>query len=98
MAVSPPASPTGAPPRPISAVMRTPRSTSRLSMSSRQGGSRASDEDGKTAVKVGMCILWILPLIAPFQGYPVPAIKRTQHQPATKFMTDFAQLSVCDHR
>jgi hypothetical protein len=33
--------------------MRTPRSTSRLSMSSRQG-SRASDEDGKTAVKVGM--------------------------------------------
>lgn len=58
MTVSPPASPTGAPPRPISAVMRTPRSTSRLSMSSRQGGSRASDEDGKTAVKVGMWILW----------------------------------------
>lgn len=57
MTVSPPGSPTGAPPRPISAVMRTPRSTSRLSMSSRQGGSRASDEDGKTAVKVGMWIL-----------------------------------------
>ncbi|KOS47366.1 hypothetical protein ACN38_g1653 [Penicillium nordicum] len=54
MTVSPPASPTGAPPRPISAVMRTPRSTSRLSMSSRQGGSRASDEDGKTAVKVAV--------------------------------------------
>ncbi|KAJ5457856.1 hypothetical protein N7475_009244 [Penicillium sp. IBT 31633x] len=53
MAVSPPASPT-APPRPISAVMRTPRSTSRLSMSSRPGGSRASDEDGKTAVKVAV--------------------------------------------
>ncbi|CAI7584897.1 unnamed protein product [Penicillium glandicola] len=53
MTVSPPASP-GAPPRPISAVMRTPRSTSRLSMSSRQGGSRASDEDGKTAVKVAV--------------------------------------------
>ncbi|KAK4870645.1 hypothetical protein LT330_004993 [Penicillium expansum] len=34
--------------------MRTPRSTSRLSMSSRQGGSRASDEDGKTAVKVAV--------------------------------------------
>ncbi|KAJ5492176.1 hypothetical protein N7453_010273 [Penicillium expansum] len=51
---SPPASPTGAPPRPISTVMRTPRSTSRLSMSSRQGGSRASDEDGKTAVKVAV--------------------------------------------
>ncbi|KAJ6057509.1 hypothetical protein N7460_000783 [Penicillium canescens] len=54
MTVSPPASPTGAPPRPISAVMRTPRSNSRLSMSSRQGGSRASDEDGKTAVKVAV--------------------------------------------
>ncbi|QQK44082.1 Kinesin family protein [Penicillium digitatum] len=34
--------------------MRTSRSTSRLSMSSRQGGSRASDEDGKTAVKVAV--------------------------------------------
>ncbi|GFN11288.1 kinesin family protein [Aspergillus tubingensis] len=35
--------------------MRTPRSTSRLSMSSRHGGgSRASDEDGKTAVKVAV--------------------------------------------
>ncbi|KAJ5952100.1 uncharacterized protein N7479_010513 [Penicillium vulpinum] len=54
MTASPPASPTGAPPRPISGVMRTPRSTSRLSMSSRQGGSRASDEDGKTAVKVAV--------------------------------------------
>ncbi|KAF4764949.1 hypothetical protein N7455_004656 [Penicillium solitum] len=54
MTVSPPGSPTGAAPRPISAVMRTPRSTSRLSMSSRQGGSRASDEDGKTAVKVAV--------------------------------------------
>ncbi|KAJ5587471.1 uncharacterized protein N7459_003236 [Penicillium hispanicum] len=55
MTVSPPASPTTGPaPRPISAVMRTPRSSSRMSMSSRHGGSRASDEDGKTAVKVGM--------------------------------------------
>ncbi|KAI2789936.1 hypothetical protein POX_d05436 [Penicillium oxalicum] len=34
--------------------MRTPRSNSRLSMSSRNGGSRASDEDGKTAVKVAV--------------------------------------------
>ncbi|KAJ6147736.1 hypothetical protein N7497_009718, partial [Penicillium chrysogenum] len=42
------------PPRPINAVMRTPRSASRLSMSSRQGGIRASDEDGKTAVKVAV--------------------------------------------
>ncbi|CAG8179379.1 unnamed protein product [Penicillium nalgiovense] len=54
MTVSPPGSPTGAPPRPISAVMRTPRSASRLSMSSRQGGNRVSDEDGKTAVKVAV--------------------------------------------
>ncbi|KAJ5101906.1 hypothetical protein NUU61_004128 [Penicillium alfredii] len=54
MTVSPPASPTGLPPRPISAVMRTPRSNSRMSMSSRHGGSRASDEDGKTAVKVAV--------------------------------------------
>ncbi|KAJ5719313.1 hypothetical protein N7493_007768 [Penicillium malachiteum] len=54
MTVSPPASPTGPPPRPISAIMRTPRSNSRMSMSSRQGGSRASDEDGKTAVKVAV--------------------------------------------
>ncbi|KAJ5678127.1 uncharacterized protein N7477_003760 [Penicillium maclennaniae] len=54
MTVSPPASPSGPAPRPISAVMRTPRSNSRLSMSSRQGGSRASDEDGKTAVKVAV--------------------------------------------
>ncbi|KAJ5546442.1 hypothetical protein N7494_004027 [Penicillium frequentans] len=54
MTVSPPASPSGPAPRPISAVMRTPRSSSRMSMSSRQGGSRASDEDGKTAVKVAV--------------------------------------------
>ena len=27
-----------------------------MSMSSRAGGSRASDEDGRTAVKVGTCI------------------------------------------
>ncbi|KAJ5745928.1 hypothetical protein N7520_011110 [Penicillium odoratum] len=54
MTVSPPGSPSGAPPRPISAVMRTPRSNSRMSMSSRQGGSRASDEDGKTAVNVAV--------------------------------------------
>ncbi|CEJ58742.1 Putative Kinesin family protein [Penicillium brasilianum] len=54
MTVSPPASPTGPAPRPISALMRTPRSNSRMSMSSRHGGSRASDEDGKTAVKVAV--------------------------------------------
>ncbi|KAL4889586.1 hypothetical protein BDV59DRAFT_115629 [Aspergillus ambiguus] len=55
MTASPPASPTGPPQRPFSAIMRTPRSNSRLSMSSKQGGgSRASDEDGKTAVKVAV--------------------------------------------
>ncbi|PKY03496.1 kinesin family protein [Aspergillus campestris IBT 28561] len=53
MTPSPPGSPTGASPRPLSALMRTPRSTSRLSMSSKQG-SRASDEDSKTAVKVAV--------------------------------------------
>jgi hypothetical protein len=41
--------------------MRTPRSNSRMSMSSRHGGSRASDEDGKTAVKVGASSFQILP-------------------------------------
>lgn len=94
MTVSPPASPTGAPPRPISAVMRTPRSSSRLSMSSRPGGSRASDEDGKTAVKVGMCgfspdrIPWL----------PSPATTKRPHisSPQPNQLTDLAQLSVCD--
>ncbi|KAF7125476.1 hypothetical protein CNMCM5793_001715 [Aspergillus hiratsukae] len=57
MTVSPPVSPTTAttPQRPFSGIMRTPRSNSRLSMSSKiGGGSRASDEDGKTAVKVAV--------------------------------------------
>lgn len=40
----------------MSAMIRPNRSSSRLSMSSKLGGgSRASDEDSKTAVKVGMC-------------------------------------------
>ncbi|WEW56906.1 hypothetical protein PRK78_002363 [Emydomyces testavorans] len=52
-------SPPGSPPRsgfqrPMSAMMRPPRSHSRLSVGSKQGGSRASDEDGKTAVKVAV--------------------------------------------
>ncbi|KAJ5832512.1 hypothetical protein N7474_000823 [Penicillium riverlandense] len=38
----------------MSSMMRTPRSTSRMSVSSKHGGSRASDEDGKTAVKVAV--------------------------------------------
>lgn len=36
-------------------MMRPPRTNSRMSMTSKAGGgSRASDEDGKTSVKVGM--------------------------------------------
>ncbi|KAK2754855.1 hypothetical protein FQN54_006748 [Arachnomyces sp. PD_36] len=38
----------------MSAMIRPPRSHSRMSMGSKQGGSRASDEDGKTAVKVAV--------------------------------------------
>jgi kinesin family protein 4/21/27 len=54
MASSPPGSP-GLGSRPMSGIMRPPRATSRMSMSSKVGGgSRASDEDGKTSVKVGM--------------------------------------------
>ncbi|KAK4250100.1 hypothetical protein C7999DRAFT_29346 [Corynascus novoguineensis] len=56
MASSPPASPGAMPQRPMSAMIRsTPRSNSRMSMQSRAGGgSRASDEDTKTAVKVAV--------------------------------------------
>ncbi|KAL1837712.1 hypothetical protein VTJ49DRAFT_3487 [Mycothermus thermophilus] len=54
MASSPPNSPP--PPRPLSAMIRpAPRSNSRMSVQSRTGGgSRASDEDAKTAVKVAV--------------------------------------------
>ncbi|KAH7397087.1 hypothetical protein BKA66DRAFT_566226 [Pyrenochaeta sp. MPI-SDFR-AT-0127] len=53
MATSPPASPAHGVPRPMSAMIRPNRSSSRLSMSGKLGGgSRASDEDSKTAVKV----------------------------------------------
>ncbi|KAI1311821.1 hypothetical protein F5Y03DRAFT_342483 [Xylaria venustula] len=55
MAASPPASPL--PARPMSAMVKpSPRSNSRLSMTSKAGGgSRASDEDGgRTAVKVAV--------------------------------------------
>ncbi|KAI6756839.1 hypothetical protein HG530_011437 [Fusarium avenaceum] len=57
MASSPPASPGGILQRPMSAIAsRTQtRSTSRLSMTSKTGGgSRASDDDSRTAVKVGI--------------------------------------------
>ncbi|KAK6955667.1 hypothetical protein Daesc_003310 [Daldinia eschscholtzii] len=53
MATSPPGSP--GLPRPSSAMKPAPRSSSRLSMNSKVGGSRASDEDGgRTAVKVAV--------------------------------------------
>ena len=55
MASSPtPISPSERPQRPMSAMIRPHRSNSRISISSKQGGSRASDEDAKTSVKVGM--------------------------------------------
>ncbi|TAQ85705.1 hypothetical protein B7494_g5976 [Chlorociboria aeruginascens] len=54
MASSPPESPSGFPSRPMSAMMRPPRTNSRMSMSSKVGGSRASDEDGKTSVRVAV--------------------------------------------
>ncbi|KAI9834177.1 MAG: hypothetical protein M1826_005288 [Phylliscum demangeonii] len=58
MAASPPASPSGLPQRPLSAAYRPDRSSSRLSLASRHGGggSRASDDDGKTSVKVAVRI------------------------------------------
>ncbi|KAK2746944.1 hypothetical protein FQN57_002516 [Myotisia sp. PD_48] len=55
MTHSPPGSPSSGIQRPMSAIMRPPRSHSRMSIGSKQGGgSRASDEDGKTAVKVAV--------------------------------------------
>ncbi|KAL5404490.1 hypothetical protein PMIN04_012580 [Paraphaeosphaeria minitans] len=51
---SPPGSPSAAVQRPMSAMIRPYRSSSRMSMSSKQGGSRASDDDSKTAVKVAV--------------------------------------------
>ncbi|KAH0294574.1 kinesin-domain-containing protein, partial [Aureobasidium sp. EXF-3399] len=38
----------------IASALRTPRSSSRLSLGGRRGSSRASDEDSKTAVKVAV--------------------------------------------
>ncbi|PWW77800.1 kinesin-domain-containing protein [Tuber magnatum] len=49
-----PASPPFHSSRPMSAVIRPARSSSRLSMSSRAGGSRSSDEDARTSVKVAV--------------------------------------------
>ncbi|CAG8970659.1 hypothetical protein HYALB_00003413 [Hymenoscyphus albidus] len=54
MASSPPESPASVPSRPLSAMMRPPRTNSRMSMTSKTGGSRASDEDSRTAVKVAV--------------------------------------------
>ena len=64
MASTPPTSPSGGGfQRPMSAAYYRPntnRSSSRLSMSSKHGGSRASDEDAKTAVKVGQYQMRVL--------------------------------------
>ncbi|KAF1817071.1 kinesin family protein [Eremomyces bilateralis CBS 781.70] len=54
IAASPPGSPPEKAPRPMSVMVRPNRSASRMSTSSRQGGSRASDEDSKTSVKVAV--------------------------------------------
>ncbi|KAF2632241.1 kinesin [Macroventuria anomochaeta] len=51
---SPPTSPPARGKRPMSAMVRPNRSSSRLSMSSKMGGSRASDDESKTAVKVAV--------------------------------------------
>ncbi|KUI73667.1 Chromosome-associated kinesin KIF4A [Cytospora mali] len=52
---SPPSSPGTLPQRPMSAMIRpTQRSSSRMSTSSKVGGSRASDEDVRTSVKVAV--------------------------------------------
>jgi hypothetical protein len=69
MATSPPGSPAavGVRQRPMSMLpgMRPNRSSSRMSVSSRRdAGTRFSDEDGKTAVKVGKCNLQALLLPA----------------------------------
>ncbi|KAI9803360.1 MAG: hypothetical protein M1833_000877 [Piccolia ochrophora] len=57
MASSPPSSPPAGSQRPMSAMIRPPRSSSRMSVSSKYGGnSRASDEDGKTSVRVAVRI------------------------------------------
>ena len=54
MAASPPLSPAYGPPRPVSAMIRPNRSESRTSSCSKQGGgSRESDDDVKTSVRVG---------------------------------------------
>ncbi|KAK7755711.1 hypothetical protein SLS62_002322 [Diatrype stigma] len=56
MATSPPSSPAASmPPRPMSAMIKpSTRSSSRMSTHSKAGGSRASDEDARTAVRVAV--------------------------------------------
>ncbi|PNY24385.1 Kinesin [Tolypocladium capitatum] len=67
MATSPPASPI--PQRPLSAIARpAPRSASRMSISSKPGGgSRASDDESRTAVRVAVRVR--PPLNATDPGY-----------------------------
>ncbi|XP_014554661.1 hypothetical protein COCVIDRAFT_28364 [Bipolaris victoriae FI3] len=54
MATSPPGSPANGVTRPMSAMLRSNRSSSRMSISSKPGESKASDEDSRTAVKVAV--------------------------------------------
>lgn len=74
---SPPTSPGPLPQRPMSAMIRpAQRSSSRMSMSSKVGGSRASDEDARTSVKVGQyrppgCLKPRVPLHQPLECRPI---------------------------
>ncbi|SLM40235.1 kinesin family protein [Lasallia pustulata] len=55
MAHSPPTSPSALSQRPVSALLRAPGSSNRISIFNKQGGgSRAADDDGKTSVKVAI--------------------------------------------
>ena len=82
MSFSPPASPP--PVRPMSGRYQTGRSASRMSMMGKPGpGSRASDEDGKTLVKVGRLL--------EDQLNPLP-------RETPKIADDYSQLSVYDRR
>ena len=67
MAISPPASPSAVFEKSSSAPRHIQRSSSRMSIGTKPaGGSRASDEDTKTAVKVGeSSSLWRLNLLIP---------------------------------
>lgn len=85
MAGSPPASPGTVPPRPLSAMVRpAPRSNSRMSTNSKAGGgSRASDEDGRTSVRVGECrappLVSVSPLCPSLLHFPRRVLPKEGH-------------------